>query len=103
MTRPALYWTVQFYNAQLNVMRVTRLTDKRVYGSIDGISTHCPPSAVFGVYDTAEGATAAMRKIHRIWKDATERVHSLNRKIEQLQQSRDRNVVSALERLNNAS
>ena len=84
---------------RLSIMRVTRVTEKRVYGSIDGISTHCTPSDVYGEYDTEEAAQAAYRKLYVLKLDYDNRIMGYEREIRQLEQSRDTNIRNALGKL----
>jgi hypothetical protein len=63
--RPALYWTVkkEAYGTSFEVMRVTRVAPRQIYGSVDGLPTHCRLSDAHGSFATEESAKAAVDKI----------------------------------------
>lgn len=63
--RPSLYWTIkkEAYGASFEVMRVTRVAPRQLYGSVDGLPTHCRASDTHGSFSTEEAARAAVDKV----------------------------------------
>ncbi len=64
--KPALYYTIRresYTTSGFAVMRVTSLNARRVYGSINGISTHATPADIFGNFATEAEAEKALKPI----------------------------------------
>jgi len=98
--RPALYFALRLTETSIDTMRVTRLTPSRIYGSVDAISTHCATSQLFGCYDEEADANRERTRICMMLANADDRIDGLRREIRQLRESRERTMVTMLERLN---
>lgn len=102
MTRPALYYTVQRNDDSFGVMRVTRITDLRVYGSMGGISTHCAPDMTYGKFDTHDAAAKALAPIKSKWDKFAQSIATLELDIQFIKTTRDTQINIDLRKLTNA-
>lgn len=106
MVRPVLYYALQrsSYSSMFNVMRITRVTPLRAYGSIDGVSTHCKPSQIYGKYDNEDDAKAARNAIVLEYNRFQGEIDRLTKDIQSIQHFRENLVRDILEAINgNAS
>lgn len=58
-----------FSIAGYEVLKITRETDRRIWGSTDGVSNHARPSACIGRFDTEDAAKAAIARVTQIRKE----------------------------------
>lgn len=103
MTRDALFYTIQRNGDNFAVMRVTRKTEKRVYGSIDGISTHCAPGMIYGSFATEKEASYFLAPIIETFKRFEENLASLRLDIEYITKTREESIARLLRSIANAS
>lgn len=79
--RPTLFWTVkkEAYGSSFEVMRVTRVAPRQVYGSVAGLPTHCAPGDIHGEFKSEPAATVAANRIKAAYHSFDDRLKSLER------------------------
>lgn len=98
--RALLYWCVNMRDNTPHLMRVTRVTPHRVYGSIDAISTHCHPRDAHGVYHSetiAKKVVAEISEAASVWERRREQKRA---ELALIELNLDRTIADHLERIN---
>lgn len=88
--RPALYWTVKKEPCwpSFEVMKVTRVALRQVYGSVDGLPTHCGPKHTHGEFKTEEAARAAVALIQAAYHSFDDEIKAAEKRTTQLYRMR---------------
>lgn len=81
--RPVLHWTVkkEAYGSSFEVMRVTKVAPRQIYGSVDGLPTHCQAWETHGEFKTEEAARAAVASIKAAYHSFDVEIKAAERKL----------------------
>lgn len=101
VSRPELYWTVrkEAFGGNFGVMRVTSVRMRQIYGSIDGMPTHCRHSATFGKFDTESDAQAAVKRIRDVWNSHNDDIKQAERALSYVYAKRKNETDALLNRI----
>jgi hypothetical protein len=89
--RPTLYWTVkkEAYGASFEVMKVTRVAPRQIYGSVEGMPTHCKASDTHGTFADEKAAHEAVKQIKTAYHSFDDRIASVQRELAALYTMRE--------------
>ena len=98
--RPALYYTIKRGYGDFDVMRVTSLKASRIYGSVEGISTHAIPRQLYGNFSTYEAAAKMLDVVRDQYRIMSEPVKEAERALSRAHNAREAGVTAILKGIN---
>lgn len=97
--RPALYYTIKRDYSDMSVMRVTSLNARRVYGSVDGFSTHTVPSLIYGNFPSQEAA-AVLYAVRERYREMSAPVKEAEQALRRAYDARETSIEAMLKGIN---
>ena len=81
-------------------MRVTSLNARRIYGSVDGVSTHTVPRLIYGNFPSQEAAEAALCAVRERYKEMSAPVKEAEQALRRAYDARETSIEAMLKGIN---